>query len=231
MAVHTASGLAFWHMPKTGGFSVYQALRELGENPQVFPGVGRHRSISEARSILSEAGEKRTWFGVVRNPWDWYCSLFEHTLRSDPEVIDFWTEGTREFADAVYYWTHPWMVVAPIPNVWCPQISSAPKMSFFDLQDSSQGLATWMFRHVYGQDAETPRIWLNTQRLNEGLSELLGAPLGAVGALPAQNVWRGPDTTFGLEVKHMIDDGDGDLIRRFGFQFGKKPEWVLSRDG
>jgi hypothetical protein len=72
---------AYVHLPKTGGTQITQVLREVvGDAGRVFAGAAKHRRADENGC----AG--RPVIGSIRNPWDWYVSLWMYDIESVGEL-------------------------------------------------------------------------------------------------------------------------------------------------
>jgi chondroitin 4-sulfotransferase 11 len=70
-------GVAFVHIPKTGGTSIRSVFQSHGPSSGRYPQLGNHATAEELRSALG----RKTWarlrsIAVVRNPWDWSVSSY-----------------------------------------------------------------------------------------------------------------------------------------------------------
>ena len=98
---------AFLHMPKTGGtFLASTCEAELPNDWLVSTGLHRHAPYEE----IPEAYRGLPIFYLVRNPWDWYVSWFDHVHRGRrdfdyKEHKPFWqtafAEGRNDFRQTI----------------------------------------------------------------------------------------------------------------------------------
>lgn len=66
--------IVYLDVNRTGSTQVIKVLRKLSATPEVR--IMRHKPISKAGWIIRPPG--RLVFTTVRNPWDWYVSLWAH---------------------------------------------------------------------------------------------------------------------------------------------------------
>lgn len=85
----------FVHLPKTGGTFIRKVI---AEHLQVVARFDQHACASE---IPPEYGGLPI-FSVVRNPWDWYVSWYQHSLQYRPFADwDRFFAGNPTFSEAV----------------------------------------------------------------------------------------------------------------------------------
>lgn len=73
--------LVFVHVPRTGGAFIRDILREHLRPEPTAPRFATHASYEELPAEFRD----RPGFCVVRNPWDWYVSWYEHTIQRGPQ--------------------------------------------------------------------------------------------------------------------------------------------------
>jgi len=73
----------FIHVPKTGGVFVEKLLREYSPADWDVKAVPGHQTIGDIPSQYRSLPV----FGFVRNPWDWYVSLYEYLKRDGQNEI------------------------------------------------------------------------------------------------------------------------------------------------
>lgn len=165
---------AFIHAPKTGGTYVQSALSDFGWRKE-----GSHDPAH--KWVLGGAGGRRL-FGVLREPGEWYESVYLHMLRTFPKL-----EREASFEEAVVAWTEGEM------KFW-------PPLHVFSRMGGIRGplwtdtLRYW-FRTREGDDWLIHTL-LDSRRLHEHLTELTGIdslPLGRMNVRhPGQEVYWDP---------------------------------------
>ena len=102
--ISLSRGFLFIHVPKTGGNSIFQALREYSEERIITPGpvqdgverfgtandtyptIVKHSSLSEHQDVLSpEVFRSLYKFAILRNPWERMISWFFSPHRQLPQ--------------------------------------------------------------------------------------------------------------------------------------------------
>ena len=86
--ISKTKNLIFIHIYKTGGSSIKQVMNRYADRElklEVSKTIGGHATAARARRFLEkiEPGffDKCTKFCVVRNPYDWQVSLYEHVKK------------------------------------------------------------------------------------------------------------------------------------------------------
>jgi len=225
MALHTTHDLAYWHMPKTGGMSVYRILREISPTCTVINGPRRH---SPADEIPPELLKGKTLFGTARDPWSWYASLYQHASGGveGQEKLKKWGNGDSSFEAALYGWTHPSeeRVDNQFGVVWAFLEEKTPALRQ-KLLESRQGLYTWAFDYVYGNPIR-PHILIDTSRLTEGMANLLKVPISQVEGITMQNLathrpksaFVDPQKKYTDEMREWVRNAERQLIGTLGFE-------------
>lgn len=94
MIVSNSKKFIFVHIPKTGGTSIKAVLQRYGtvsvykeytyKKPQTNKTLSKHVKADAIRSTInSNLWNNCFRFGFVRNPWDWFVSIYFY-IRRDP---------------------------------------------------------------------------------------------------------------------------------------------------
>jgi len=226
MGLTITENLAYWHMPKTGGMSVYKYLR-AGEKYQVVSGYARH---GRAKTIASSILKGRTLFGTIRNPWHWYASLYQMAMRSEEakEILRFYGNGSTEFRPVLRGLTRP-LEAAHFPKENFGVIfqieDNLEETWADDFLSSGLGLFSWVFRYCYGRPVK-PEVFVDTQQLVVGVSELLLCDPELLKGINPQNKaehfpknYLGPaESLYDSEMISWVQEADKSLIDTFGFE-------------
>lgn len=232
------------HMPKTAGTWARSVLvieaggKDIGGGHDPYSMIPPH-----------ERGE-RVVIGTSRNPWAWYTSLYAHARRNgagQTSQLAQWGNGSSEFKDVLYGWTHPDRV-RDIP-LSIGVIFAAKGHLPAHVKQAGVGLCTWAHRYMYGvpgagklpcKPSHTTQwgvdLLLATDRLYEGLTTLLGTPVTEEGHPPINTrkqhgaaCWVGPG--FALDSwytdENMIDwvaQADREILDLFGWRYGTGAE-------
>jgi|TARA_R110000824_G_scaffold48399_2_gene136688 hypothetical protein len=223
--------LAYWHMPKTGGMSVYKVLQACGNKPEWVGGVHRHGPVSQ---LPQSALAKRALFGTVRDPWSWYTSLYQHAS-SNPDGIanlKVMGNGDSSFKAVLRSLTDPQIIAEP-PNPWGLVIAYG-EAEYADWKASGLGLCSWMFRYVYGSPNKLD-LFVDTAGLYEGLSEIMNVPLETIQGVNPQNCAahrpkshiEEPAALYDDEMKEWVAKADQAYIQMFEYEFFTRPDWTV----
>lgn len=136
--MYLSEKLVFVELHKTGGTHLGKWLSRLVPGEQ----VGKHNRVPKEL-------HNRFILGAVRNPWDWYVSLWGYGCDRQGSV---WHQTTRGVSWS-YYWHQ-------LPGEMGHKYPSATAVARQALADFSKPVGAW--RDVYGssQDAEGFRAWL-----------------------------------------------------------------------
>jgi hypothetical protein len=77
-----ATDLVFVHIPRTGGGFIRAVLREHLEPEPRAPTFATHAAYDELPAEFRD----RPGLCVVRNPWDWYVSWYQHVMKRGPQL-------------------------------------------------------------------------------------------------------------------------------------------------
>lgn len=223
--------LAYWHMPKTGGMSVYKVLQTCGNRPEWVKGVRRHGPVSQ---IPQSALAKRALFGTVRDPWSWYTSLYQHASSDEQGIENLKAVGNGDssFKAVLRSLTDP-QIIAEAPITWGLVIDYG-EAEYADWRASGLGLCSWMFKHTYGKPNKMD-LFVDTAGLYEGLSEIMNVPLEAIRQVNPQNRAEhrpkshieDPASLYDEEMKKWVAKADAAYIEMFGYEFFTRPDWTV----
>jgi hypothetical protein len=196
------------HMPKCGGTWVssilrtHCAARELNGHQWARDVTAAELTGGVARRC-EHCGHvpARKMIGLLRDPADWYASLWAHALRRQPLRLAEIGGGSVNFADVLRVWTTPdalSCVRNPMAFVDTPAASGpgglwSHAMRWWYADADGNWLSTW---------------WLWAGRLRADLSELIGVAL-PVHSYPAENVGKYM-VTWTDEMRAMVREADGD---------------------
>ena len=202
------------HMPKTGGTSVHGAFnRAAGCSSRV---GGGH----DPASLHREAFGQRLVLGTLRNPWQWYRSLFEHVMNNNEQQrsqLSEWGGGSLRFRDVVYGWTGHRTGYRPRPGViWEPVDGSAPA--------AGEGLWSWAVRYFYGSPWLVD-VLLDTSQLDAGLRLLGVEPVErkntrehrGAGRFVAMTSRDDEADLWDADMLGWVQEGDGELAASLGY--------------
>lgn len=97
------------HMPKTGGTSVREALRDAGWLPTV---VHHPDRVLRSHIPARDMPDGMALFATLRHPWAWYASWYDHLRRALPNercerVLRHYGRGSIEWEDVLEGLLHP----------------------------------------------------------------------------------------------------------------------------
>jgi len=214
------------HMPKTGGTYTCAALRDLcGFKLR----HGQHDPIWHHPRDL----EGRTVYGVIREPYEWYCSLYVHAMNQDRNARRYIAEfggGSLEFHDVLYGMTHPW---ERSPEVRIGLIFDPVTDTMDGFRASGLGVWAWLVRYFYGTDewCRTGKGWwmvdtlLNNAHLTRSLPRLFQMDLGGRPRLNTraqrEGHYIGPESYADWltdDARRWIKQSEGPVSSLFGLQ-------------
>ena len=211
MSLHT-DDLLYVHMPKTGGIWVAHILRLLGALS--VPGTVRHTPLS-----VIPHGYKvdKTVFGTIRDAYSFYPSLWQHLGAGvdGPPVAEALGRGDKSFPAVMEGLTDPSIWPAALRSGAWPAPDATP---------TEQGYYSWLINHFYGNPLQV-NVLLETTRLHEGLSTLIGEPVSpsrfpprnASSHRPQSHVAR-PEALYDLSLSRRLEDADGEVRSRLGYE-------------
>ena len=223
--------LAYWHMPKTGGMSVYKVLQTCGTNPEWVKGLKRH---GPAEHIPQSALAKRALFGTVRDPWSWYVSLYQHAGCDEKgiENLKVMGNGDSSFKAVLRSLTSP-EVILERPNKWALVLDHG-EGEYANWKASGLGLCSWLFKYTYGSPNKMD-LFVDTAGLYEGLAEIMNVPLKTIQQVNPQNCSshrpkshiEDPASLYDDEMKEWVAKADESYIKTFGYEFFTRPDWTV----
>jgi hypothetical protein len=218
------------HMPKTGGNWVRNFMRRnLGPVEEI------HGTHTTFRVLDPDQIGSRRLFGTIRNPWDWYLSLYQYAMAHPLEIerLEVYGAGSHEFRDVLWGMTHPepdripdWLGV-----IWRlrgpPAFGSDPEA----FVASGRGLWSWVVWNMYrSDDGWGVPVLIDTDRLYEGVEELFGIAVDPE-AYPPKNTKDGrpisaladPRSLYDQETVRWVWEGEGMLTEAMGYMGPFKP--------
>lgn len=169
-----------YHAPKTGGSWLGKVWSESGGRRF---GGGHDPWRKNAKYRVppcfvrggAVAGVGPRVVATVRNPWDWYVSLYLHALRGkDDEMqvarLKVYGGGSTDFRSVLYGWTH---LPANLGVIWDVGRPAPPRAvrrrEILERGLHHQGLYTFTMNYHYEGGAD---IYIATDRLNDAVAEL-----------------------------------------------------------
>jgi len=201
-------------MPKTAGTSVHCAFNRAAGGPSRVG--GGHDPASLHRDAIGQ----RLVLGTMRNPWQWYRSLFEHAMNNDASQrshLAEWGGGSLEFRDVVYGWTGHRPGYRARPGViWEPVDDSMP--------EPGEGLWSWALRYFYGSPWLVD-VLLDCAQLDAGLRLLNVEPVEpkntrehrGAGRFVAMTSRAAEAALWDAEMFSWVQQGDGAMAAALGY--------------
>jgi hypothetical protein len=211
-----ANNWIFCHMPKTGGTSVINYLKETWGGKDRWPLLHGHAPASD---VPYHDLKGKTLIGTIRDPWGWYASWWMHALanpRCHPSLSQY-GQGSCEFSAVLKGVTGPDKSLVPeSPGViWSVNMKAG--VARRTLAQSGKGLYSWTFNHVYGNNVkELARL----SNLRGDLGKILGAEISPE-EMPPSNTHQERGSTPPVwtdEMVEMVWQADAELIQRLGFE-------------
>jgi len=174
-------------------------------------------------AIPAEAIKDRLTVATVRNPWDWYVSVWKHIRPRREGVIhehsNAWGTGDQSFEAVLYGMTHPEEVPNPVPR---HEVSAPgghdPKNPW------PRGLWSHSTHWYYGGS----RMWIDLAVQNEVWATVLAPEhADALRGCMVWNVSEGLTETerwpWTMEQFEWVWNADQELIQRLGYTEPGKP--------
>jgi len=222
----------FVHMPRSGGTWVRDLLlRTFGDQERdAKTYIATHATAAQ---IVPADREGRLVWGVIRNPWDWYLSVYQYAVSRAEEVdrIRTYGRGSLEFRDVVWGMTHPAEEHTPQPLsvIWEMYLDQKkrPKGRAAFIE-SGVGLWSWVAMHIYGRDpfGHMVSAFVDTDRLYDGVLELTGIEAKPAGFPPVNTAAQfaaipNPRSMYDKESIRWVAEADGALMREIGYHPGQ----------
>lgn len=218
--------LAFWHAPKCGGTFVQ---RYLGQERGGYRIGNGHDPAWMGPSLPLPDGAYH--FGVVRDPWSWYASLWRHARRMVPDRGSAWVVSHCGTTDDFRAW-----LVSVLSRTIDPPIGIYRTAPHYPLAPPGLGLWSWLIGYMYQsrhRDSWLVNHLIDTSRLYDGLEALLGTSIDRSKhrihnhggcregvAEPATTDYR---SWYDDEAAGLVATADAGMISVFGYTFGGQP--------
>lgn len=219
----------FVHMPRTGGtwvrhFLPRSALR--GQDMDTYMS-----SHAPATQIKPEDREGRLVWGTIRNPWDWYLSIYQYAMAHQEEVerLQVYGSGSTEFKAVIRGMTHPTEDTVPMypAVIWRMYLDKhkrpGGRAAFIG---AGCGLWSWVVQHMYGADPVGHLVdaLIDTNHLYQGIPQLLGLPVSPEGfpvvndtsARPVSRI-ENPRSLYDAESIEWVRQADGKVMEALGY--------------
>jgi hypothetical protein len=229
----------FLHLPRAGGTFVYEVVRKF------FPSA-REIGYHFPRDLLPREYSHLPILGVVRNPWQFYVSWYEHvrprntasimfSWLSDNGKLDF-VETTRNALNLGINQERLDVLIEMLPeevDYTSRNIPNITKDSMRKVRGTGVGYYTFRFNQIFGNLDDV--FFCRLDSLREDLVaffERIGAATddlrNYVQRLDKKNISEhSPETTYyTADLAELVGIRDRALIDRFGFTF----EGLVSKD-
>ena len=226
--------LIFIHMFRTGGTSINTSLN------------GKRLGYHRPRSLIPKEYEQLPVVGNVRNPFDWYVSLYYHCLNfrypmKTPTFLNFILDFKQySFKESIKRLIDPsWMSSKdkekslsyfPASYNWNITLTdNLRKTEFQSYLNSNVGFLSWLFNYMYEYNGSTDGItYCRLEHLENDWSSFLGKKI----SYPKLNAMFGVNSVFGnirepRQKKYMsyydddlielIKTKDKDYIKKFSY--------------
>lgn len=145
------------------------------------------------------------WYGLHRDPWSWYDSLYRFALqRGMVGNLEAWGGGSLAFRDVLWGWTHPELGRIP-PTAGCVFWCGTPS----GVASDGRGFCSYAFDWFYSAAPEVERI--ATADIDQTLAEW-GLPVPA-----RENVGRIERQPWTRAMVRWVDEADAAIIEKYGF--------------
>ena len=230
------------HVSRTAGTFLNKLILEQLPGARMLQYHGHLRDLPARYSQLPV-------IGFVRNPWDWYVSMycdykrkgqFVFQILSDRGTLDFEATVTRflklgDDSDLSRSLLQQLTRVAPrIINAQRPQRNQLPglRSEHFDRYPAGIGYYTWLFQLMFDTEHEHEVHLGRFENLRSDalrLFEETGTPVTDgvsryLGSAKPMNWSPRPATfvgSYGPELEALVADKDSYLIERFGYDFSE----------
>ncbi|WP_372369126.1 hypothetical protein [Candidatus Uabimicrobium sp. HlEnr_7] len=165
----------FVHMFRSGGTTVNNFLSEHFEGKM----IGYHRP----RKMIPASLQHLPVLGTIRNPWDWYVSVYHHAINFGyPKGASTFLNWLLDFEKLDFKNTIPYLlrikdipqkekVLAYFPNTYdwkSIKIDNLTKSDCEKYLTSSYGFWSWLIEHMYCVDEKLADVsWCKTNSLDE----------------------------------------------------------------
>jgi len=223
----------FLHLPRAGGTFVYDVVRKF------FPSA-REIGYHFPRELLPQEYTHLPVLGVVRNPWEFYVSWYEHVRPRNSDSIMFsWLSGYGQLGfegttrNALNLGTNNErldVLIEMLPDRVDHNKRNIPnitKDSMRKVRGTGVGYYTFRFNQIFGNLDDVYICRLDSLRedlvaffdgIGVATCELRDYVLG----LDKKNTSEhsNESTYYTAELAELVQIRDRELIERFGFTFG-----------
>ena len=229
----------FLHFPRAGGTFVYEVVRKF------FPSA-REIGYHFPRELLPAEYAHLPTLGVVRNPWDFYVSWYEHVRpRNTASIMFSWLSdnGTLDFVGTTrnalnlgFNNQRLDVLIEMLPervDYGKRNIPNITKDSMRKVRGTGVGYYTFRFKQIFGNLNDVHFCRLDSlredlvsffDRIGVTTDELRAHVLGLEKKNTAEHTHASDYYT--AELAELVRVRDRDLVERFGFTF----EGLLSGD-
>lgn len=171
-------------------------------------GAPQHAPAWFIRENFPEHNSK-VFFAALRNPWDWYASLFVHDQRAHARPVT-----KAAFKKFLRRMTHHAEYKPQVNNFNPAAVSIAWKASG-KKSSPERGLYTAVLDYC-SRDVD---LFLAADRISEGLAEIMGEPVQGQFAKPrnTQSTVESYEELYDDEMIEWVGAADEEVIRTYGF--------------
>jgi hypothetical protein len=224
----------FLHFPRAGGTFAYEVIRKF------FPSA-REIGYHFPRELLPREYSHLPILGVVRNPWDFYVSWYEHVRpRKSASILFSWlsnnghldfVETTRNALNLGTDNDRLDLLIDMLPhqvNFNQRNIPNITKESMRKVRGTGLSYYSFRFYHLFGDQNDVHFCRLESLRENlvaffEEIGEATNELRDYVLALEKKNTSEhsNESTYYPAELAELVAIRDRQLIDRFGFVFNQ----------
>lgn len=222
----------FLHLPRSGGTFVYEVIRKF------FPSA-REIGYHFPRELLPSEYSHLPLLGVVRNPWEFYVSWYEHVRpRNSASILFSWLsengkfdflETTRNALNLGANNERLDVLIEMLPehvNYTRRNIPNITKDSMRKVRGTGVGYYTFRFNQIFGNADDVFFCRLDSLREDlvaffEGIGAATGELRDYVLRLDKKNTSEHSNESayYTADLVELVRIRDRQLVDRFGFTF------------
>jgi len=226
----------FLHLPRSGGTFVYEVVKKF------FPSA-REIGYHFPRVLLPGEYSRLPIFGVVRNPWEFYVSWYEHVRpRNTASILFSWLsdEGELDFTETIRNALNLGVnderldvLIEMLPehvDYRRRNIPNITKDSMHKVRGSGLGYYTFRFNQMFGKADDVFFCRLHSLREDlvaffDGIGLATDEFRDYVLNLEKKNTaeYTHASTYYTAELAELVRIRDRQLVERFGFTFEGQP--------